>query len=297
MKFYRVYIELTNICGLACSFCPPKTLPNQTMSPTFFESILTQLQPYTKELAYHIVGDPLTLSNLKEYLDITEAKGFRVALTTSGYFLGKRDLKLLLHPAIKQVNISLNSYNKNSMPLSLEAYMAPIVELCKLKQTLRKEMFINLRVWNMDEAHSEKAFNQTLFTLLENAFNIPLHVKQIDEARPKSIRLEEKTLLHFDSYFEWPNLQANHQSEGTCQGLSSHFGILSSGIVVPCCLDKDGIIALGDLHVSPLKEILSASRTKAIQQGFKQGHAVELLCQKCAYKERFKENDDVSETL
>ncbi len=297
MKFYRVYIELTNICGLACSFCPPKILPNQTMSPKFFESILTQLQPYTKELAYHIVGDPLTLSNLKEYLDITEAKGFRVALTTSGYFLGKRDLKLLLHPAIKQVNISLNSYNKNSMPLSFEAYMAPIIELCKLKQAMRKEMFINLRVWNIDETHSEQAFNQTLFTLLEKTFKIPLHVKKIYDEKPQSLRLEEKTLLHFDSYFEWPNLQSNHQSEGTCQGLSSHFGILCSGVVVPCCLDKDGIMALGDLHVNSLKEILTSSRTKAIQEGFKQRLAIEKLCQKCTYKERFKENNNVTKNL
>ncbi|MDD3342415.1 MAG: radical SAM/SPASM domain-containing protein [Sulfurospirillaceae bacterium] len=295
MKFHRVYVELTNICGLSCSFCPPKTLPTQTMSLAFFETILIQLQPYTKELAYHIVGDPLTLSNLDAYLNLTYQYGFKVALTTSGYFLGKRDLNLLLHPTIQQVNISLNSYNKNSMPLSFEEYMRPILELCKLKQTMRKELFINLRIWNMDETQSEKNFNATLFSLLEKTFHIPLPLDAIYKERPKSIRLEEKTLLHFDNYFEWPSLDSHDYSEGTCQGLRSHFGILSNGVVVPCCLDKDGIIELGNLHVSSLDEILHFPRTNAIIRGFKAHKAVEILCQKCHYKDRFKkENDDHS---
>lgn len=287
MKFYRVYVELTNICGLKCSFCPPKTLPTQTMSIPFFEHVLNELKPYTKELAYHIVGDPLTLSNLETYLDLTCKQGFKVSLTTSGYFLGQRDLRILLHPAIKQINISLNSYNKNSMPLSFEAYMAPILELCKLKNEIQKEIFINLRIWNMDTKESEKAFNEMLFALLEKAFDVPLHVSTIYQNRPKSIRLAQKILLHFDDYFEWPNLDSSHQSEGTCQGLSSHFGILSSGKVVPCCLDKDGIIDLGDLHVSPLDKILNNERTQAIIKGFKRHEAREALCQKCRYKDRF----------
>lgn len=287
MKFYRVYVELTNICGLKCSFCPPKTLPNQTMSLDFFEHILQELKPYTKELAYHIVGDPLVLSNLKSYLTLTHHYGFKVCLTTSGYQLTHTDFTTLLHPAIKQINISLNSYHKNSMPISFETYMQPIVELCKTKNTQAKDIFINLRIWNMDEEQSEKSFNTTLFATLQNAFGTPLDVNEIYANRPKSIRLAEKILLHFDDYFEWPSLHVKHQSDGTCQGLSSHFGILSSGKVVPCCLDKDGIIELGDLHVSSLKEILNSSRTQTMLQGFKEHKAIEKLCQKCTYKERF----------
>ena len=289
MKFHRVYIELTNICGLQCSFCPPKIRPTNTMSLSFFEHVLEELRPFTKELAYHIVGDPLALSNLQAYLDATLQKGFRVSLTTSGYYLNKHSLSTFLHPVIKQINFSLNSYNKNHMSLSLEAYMKPILELCALKSQKRKELFINLRLWNIDEAQSEKAFNEQLFALFEKNFSIPLHVKDVYVQKPKSIRLDEKILLHFDTYFEWPSLHSAHLSHGSCQGMDSHFGILSDGTVVPCCLDKDGVIALGDLHVNRLDEILSSQRVEAIRKGFKAGCAVETLCQKCLYKERFKE--------
>lgn len=289
MKFHRVYVELTNICGLQCTFCPPKVRPTNTMSLSFFERILEELRPYTKELAYHIVGDPLALSNLEAYLNVTHQKGFRVSLTTSGYYLNKHVLPTFLHPAIKQINFSLNSYNKNQIPLPFEAYMKPILELCALKHEKRKELFINLRVWNMDEEQSEKAFNEQLFECFEKTFSIPLHVKEIYEQKPKSIRLDEKILLHFDNYFEWPSLLATHQSHGSCQGMDSHFGILADGTVVPCCLDKDGAIELGNLHVTTLDTILSSKRVKAIRKGFKVGCAVEILCQKCLYKERFKE--------
>jgi radical SAM protein with 4Fe4S-binding SPASM domain len=235
-------------------------------------------------------GDPLTLSNLQAYLDVTLKKHFKVMLTTSGYYLSKHDLRTLLHPAIKQVNISLNSYNKNSMPLSFEAYMEPIVALCRLKLETNRELFINLRLWNMDEKQSEKTFNEMLFNYLEKTFHIPLDITKIYEDKPRSIRLAEKVLLHFDSYFEWPSLASSRHTDGTCLGLSSHFGILSNGTVVPCCLDKDGIIALGNLHTHTLEHILNAPRTHAIIEGFKHHNAIETLCQKCEYKHRFKEN-------
>lgn len=290
MKFYRVYVELTNICGLACSFCPPKVLPTQSMSLPFFEHILDELKPYTKEIAYHMGGDPLTLSNLKEYLDITYKKKFKVMFTTSGYYLGKHDLNTLMHPAIKQINVSLNSYNKNNMPISFEAYMEPIIKLCELKLVHNKDLFINLRLWNMDEEHSENAFNEKLFAYVQNVFHTPLDAATIYKEKPRSIRLAEKTLLHFDTYFEWPSLSSTHHSQGTCLGLSSHVGILANGTVVPCCLDKDGVIALGDLHKNSLAEILNNARTQAMIEGFKHHQAVENLCQKCHYKQRFKES-------
>ena len=289
MKFYRVYVELTNICGLKCTFCPPQIIPTHTMSLEFFEHVLDELTPYTKEIAYHMGGDSLALSNLSAYLDLTCKKHLRGMITTSGYFLRKHDLHTLMHPALKQINISINSYNKNTMSLSFEEYMEPIIKLCAYKREHNPDLFINLRLWNMDDAQSERAFNEKLFVYLEKAFGVPLHVNTLYDEKPRSIRLAEKVLLHFDTYFEWPTLCSSESSEGTCLGLSSHFGILSNGVVVPCCLDKDGVMALGDLHVNTLKQILKTPKTHAIIEGFKHHKAVEALCQKCTYKHRFKE--------
>jgi len=287
MKFYRIYIEITNVCGLSCSFCPTKELPNREMSLDFFESIILQAKEYTKEIVCHVVGDPLTQSNLHEYLDIIHKYGLKAMLTTSGYFLKKHSYDTLFHPCVKQINISLNSFNKNDTSLTFEQYITPVLALCEAKLEREEELFINLRVWNLDEMMSERSFNDTLFEKLSSAFNTSLSLDTIYNERPKSIRLASKVLVHFDNYFQWPSLNNKTYGNGTCQGLQSHIAVLASGKVVPCCLDCDGIIELGDLQKNSLEAIVTSKRASDMLNGFKKGKAVEELCQKCSYKDRF----------
>ena len=289
MKFYRIYIELTNLCGLSCSFCPTKLQPSMKMDLPFFRSVISQARHYTGEIACHVMGDPLTQSNLSDYLDIIHKYGLQAILTTSGYFLKKHSLDTLFHPCVKQINISLNSYNKNDTAITFEQYIMPVLALCREKLKREEESFINLRVWNLDNRMSEKTFNSKLFTKLSDAFDTPLSLEEIYSVRPKTIRLGNKIRIHFDDYFEWPSLDNPVYGDGTCQGLQSHIGILADGRVVPCCLDGDGVIELGNLHESSLEEILQADRSVAMIEGFKKGKAVEELCQKCSYKERFSD--------
>jgi radical SAM protein with 4Fe4S-binding SPASM domain len=286
VKFHRAYIEITNICGLACSFCPPKEQPTQTMSLEFFESILDQLQEYTHEIALHVMGDPMVLSHLSDYLDIAEKYNFKVMITTSGFYLDEIRRQTLFHPTLRQVNISLNSFNKNSVFRSFEAYMEPILQLCDDKLALNKDFFINLRLWNLDETYSESTFNTKLFETLENHFSVDSLADMISGER-QSIRLASKVLLHFDRYFQWPSLQNEVVGDGYCHGLSKQIAILCDGRVIPCCLDGEGVIELGNLHETNLGKILSSKRAVAITQGFANGIAHEELCQKCSYKDRF----------
>lgn len=289
MKFHRAYIEITNVCGLACTFCPPKSQATQTMDLTFFESVLLQLRNYTDEIALHVMGDPMVLSNLRDYLDIAQKYKFKVLVTTSGFYLDSTRREALFHPSVRQVNISLNSFNKNSVSRTFEAYMEPILALCDEKLAGEKDFFINLRLWNLDETYSEQAFNEQLFRKLEHHFVLDegLILTSISGER-QSIRLASKILLHFDRYFEWPNLDNEVVGDGYCHGLSRQIAILSDGRVVPCCLDGDGVMELGNLREINLGKILTSERSCAMVMGFEKGLAIEELCQKCSYKERFR---------
>lgn len=282
MKFYRSYVEVTNICGLKCSFCPTKINPTTTMKLDFFEKVLCDLSPYTKEIALHVMGDPLVLNNIDEYLDIAYKHNFKVMITTSGYYLNNH--KNIFHPCLRQINISLNSFNKNALKCTFEEYMSGIFNLCKNRTD--NEIFINLRLWNLDERGSENSYNKQIFDKLEEFFKIEFP-KDIFDHPPKSFRLDKKILLHFDSYFEWPSLKNSHFSDGFCHGLSAQIAVLADGRVVPCCLDGDGIIDLGNLHDVSLKDILDTQKVKDIQNDFKNKIAREELCQKCSFKDRF----------
>lgn len=286
MNFFRAYVEITNLCGLACSFCPPKEQPNQTMTLPFFKTILEQLKPYTNEVALHVMGDPMILSNLKDYLDCAHSLEFKVMITTSGFYLDAARRSFLFHPSIRQVNISLNSFNKNSVSRTFEAYLEPILMLCDEKLAQDSNFFINLRLWNLDNMCSELDFNKKLFKVLEEHFGIDFISESISGER-QSMRLASKILLHFDRYFEWPSLQNTFHGDGYCHGLSKQIAILSDGRVVPCCLDSDGIMELGNLHATNLGKILTSKRSLDILDGFEKSLAVEELCQKCSYKDRF----------
>lgn len=289
MKFHRAYIEITNVCGLACSFCPPKEQPTQTMSLSFFESVLIQLEDYTHDIALHVMGDPMVLSNLSDYLDIAHRLNFSVMITTSGFYLDLPRRSMLAHPCIKQVNVSLNSFNKNSVSRSFKAYMENILALCDEKLLQTREFFINLRLWNLDEACSEEMFNEELFALLENHFSLEEGmIRDSMSGERQSLRLASKILLHFDRYFQWPALTNEISGDGYCHGLSKQIAVLADGRVVPCCLDGEGIIELGNLHATNLGKILASQRAYSIIDGFKKGKAVEELCQKCSYKQRFE---------
>jgi radical SAM protein with 4Fe4S-binding SPASM domain len=285
-QFHRIHVEITNICGLACSFCPPKSQAPKSMALSFFEDVLVQLRSHTKTLALHVMGDPLTLSTLHTYLECALKYGFEVELTTSGYYLKNHSLQTLFHPCVRQLNISLNAFNKNSLGISFEEYMQHVLYVSDEKLANYPKPFINLRLWNLDGQQSEQNYNTKIFELLGSHFEVEVNDKNLDGSR-EALRLASKVLLHFDSYFEWPTLSSSHMSHGKCYGLKAHIAILADGRVVPCCLDGDGVIELGNLHEKSLEEILHSKRAVDIKEGFVKGIAVEDLCQKCSYKDRF----------
>ncbi len=258
------------------------------MSTSLFEKINQEAKAYTNELAYHVVGDPLVVMNLSDYLDISEKNDLKVNITTTANNLKKEMFEVLLHPALKQVNFSLNSYNANSHKKSLDEYLKPIFDYLKFAIQHNQQHFINLRIWNLDDEKSAKAFNQAVFDYANKLFNTQMDIDDIYEKRPKNIRIASKLFFNFDDYFEWPSLDGDFVSnEGFCYGLDSHFSILASGKVTPCCLDKDGVIDLGDLNEKTLEEVLNSKRVKEIQKGFKNNRVVEELCKHCSYRIRF----------
>lgn len=291
-KFKKVHIELTNICNLKCTFCPPKLFPSKTMDLKFFDRLNSEVKEFTNELAYHIVGDPLVLTNLNDYLEISKKHSLKVNITTTANNISQKHYKALENSTIKQINFSLNSYNANSHKKTLEEYLNPIFDFVKYAQSINHEYFINFRIWNLDDEKSAKEFNKKVFEAINEKFSISLNIDEIYKDKPKNIRIDRKLFINFDEYFVWPSLKNNFvSSSGFCYGLNSHFGILANGIVVPCCLDLDASINLGNVHENSLKEILNNKRAKNMINGFKNNILVEELCQKCEYRIRFDKKE------
>jgi len=285
-KMQKVYIELTSKCGLSCDFCPSASRATSSMDLALFAKTNAQLKEYTNDIAYHVVGDPLLVPNLAEYLDISHQNGLHVHITTAGYYLKPSHAEELNHPAIKQINFSLNSYRGNSLPISLDEYLQKIADFTLAFRAINAKAFINYRLWNKEEDNSQQSYNTEVIEMM--FAKLDAQTPSTQEYSKNRLRVIPKVLFNFDSLFEWPSLDAAFVSDkGTCHGLSKQMAILSSGEVVPCCFDYEAVINLGNVKEESLKKILSATKSQNIIESFKSGIISEELCKRCAYRTKF----------
>lgn len=288
MKFKKVFIEITNICGLQCSFCPEKILSPLTMSLPDFDRLCAQVKSFTNEIAMHVMGDPFVVSNLEQYILVAAKHNLFVNLTTSGFYLKNHNFEKFLLSNIKQINFSLNSFNANNSQISFDEYIDCILDFCSFKLKNNCNFFINLRLWNIGESNFDKEYNNSIALKINKFFGVDVNFDELTNTK-NSIRIAPKILIATDEYFQWPSLQGEENSDGFCLGLKSHFAILSNQDVVPCCLDKNGTIKLGNLKTQTMEEILSSKKVNSIRSSFEQHLCVEELCKKCTYKNKFKE--------
>jgi hypothetical protein len=243
--------------------------------------------PLTDQVTLHLMGDPLVHPKLSEFIDTCERYEVPIFLVTNGVLLNSVKEEQLLRKPIRQVNFSLHSFHDNYGDKDPTIYLNKIFKFTERAFTERPDLFINYRLWNLDEPLGTGLQNRSMLDRVNTQFQFAFN-NDIDVRRKKSVRIQNKLHLHFDTEFTWPSVDLPVLGErGTCYGLSSHFGILADGTVVPCCLDKEGKIPLGNVKEQAILEILDNERSKKIMQGFRDNKLVENLCQRCQYITRF----------
>lgn len=286
-KFHKVHIEISNICNLQCSFCPEVIRDKKLMDVDLFRDIIAQVAPLAEQVAFHLMGDPLVHPKLAELTALCHDHGVPIFLVTNGVLLREKQAGLLLHPAFRQVNFSLHSFHDNFPGQDPTAYLERIFAYTERAFTERPDLYINYRLWNLEDPRGTGAKNRDMLRRIEERFAVTVN-PGADARIHKSRRLKNRLYLHMDTEFTWPAMDLPVIGErGTCHGLSTHFGVLVDGTVVPCCLDKEGNIPLGRVQERPIAEILAEPRAQAILKGFRERRLVEGLCRRCQYIERF----------
>lgn len=260
------------------------------MSLPVFTAIIRAVKPFTDYLYFHVKGEPLLHPELGEMLDCCAEHGFKVNLTTNGTLIGAVGLQLLEKPALRAIHFSLHSFEGTGVAsLSQDEYLREIIEFTR-KAVGERELIISLRFWNLDPTSPDTALqakNRDILAIIEKAFAVPGQI--VEAVVPgKGIKLAPNLYLNFDHQFRWPDLADPGETErGFCHALRNQVAILVDGTVVPCCLDGEGIIALGNVLEQDFGRIISGDRARKLYEGFTRKVAVEPLCRKCRYKERF----------
>lgn len=277
-KFHHIYIEILNYCQFNCSFCPKTTRDSQAMKLEQFEHILQEIKPYTSLIYLHVLGEPLLHPQLEKFLHLAKMYEFKVNITTNGALLNKQSEILLNSGVLSKINISLHSMEDSGQAqLDTSTYLENIFAFTA--QAIQNNISVIYRLWDTNKQQD------TILSKLQEKYP---DVCLTNTVSPQNgIRLEYRVFLHQENQFTWPIQSSDTLNEGYCLGLKSHLAILVDGTVVPCCLDSEGRIALGNIHQEAMSDILAKPRTQAIIKGFQKHKAVEPLCKTCTYKARF----------
>ena len=274
--YSRVYVEITTLCNRNCTFCPGTKRAPKRLSMEEFQEIIQKLKGVTKYLYLHVMGEPLTHPLLPEFIRHATQEGFWVSVTTNGTLLEKRAEELLASGVYK-INISVHSFEEGSNE-DYQNYIFSCMEFADKASTAG--ILTVLRLWNKGY---DEGRNINTLKLLQEYF-----AGEEWKEGGKGSRIRNKLHLEYGERFEWPDIEKEEMGDEVyCYGLKDHFAVLCDGSVVPCCLDREGEITLGNIFSDDLSKILSCDRAEQMRQGFQCRKATEELCRKCGYARRF----------
>lgn len=274
--YSRVYVEITNICNMSCSFCHGHSRAPRQMSRDEFALVLRKVRGLCRYIYFHLMGEPLLHPDLPLFIKQAAEQGLLPVITTNGTLVQKRKNELIAS-GVHKVSISLHSFEGGNKRAH-EKYLAEVADFAE--EASVSGIIVVLRLWN---SGADDKLNGAVLDFLRSRID--------GEWTPntKGIRIHDKLHLEWGDRFEWPDKEAPVQDGDVfCYGLRDHFGILCDGTVVPCCLDSDGMINLGNVFESNIEGILSSPRAAAMKKGFDCREATEALCKRCGYAQRFK---------
>ena len=295
-KYKKVYIEITNICNLNCSFCPGHKRIAKQMSAKDFATVLDKTHHIGENFYLHLMGEPTAHSEFEQILEICNSYGIRPNITTNGTLLGKK-ADIILQKDVRNVSISLHSFEANDLDKSLQSYLGDITDFCK--KALGSKTVVELRLWNMsrESLMDTDSFNFKITEFLRQNLCLDYDIYDkinetfftMEQNRKKNFRLKENIFLGMSEQFSWPDVDSspNEVCKGFCYGLRNQIAILADGSVVPCCLDSNGVMNLGNIFEDSIENIANSPRAKRIYDGFTNHRAVEPLCQSCGYMKKY----------
>ena len=283
-RFKRIYIEITNACNLDCSFCPKHSRKIEFMTPEVFRDILKEVSPYSGHIYFHVMGEPLMHPDIDVFLDMCQEYGCKANITTNGILIKDVKDKVASKPALRMMNFSMHILDENMEEKKINAYLDEVFSFTNAAVAAKPDFITCLRLWNQDGL-SQK--NRHIIERVEEKLDLPKSIQNIP-VKGNGIKLTNNIYINQASEFDWPDRKIDDISEnGFCLGMRDQIAILVDGTVVPCCLDSEGTIALGNIKEIDFLSIIEGKRATDLYNGFSERKAVEPLCRKCGYRKRF----------
>lgn len=310
----NLFIEITNNCNFNCTFCPNSIMKRDRglMESELFFKIIDEI--YEKKMSanvhFHLMGEPFLHPKVGEFIKYCGEKEVNIGLISNISLLEKVNIKEILK-FVGHLEISLQSFDDESFAsrkatrLTFEEYITSIKNLIEMKLSAKSKTVLNITMIE-NSKNSVKNFkddskfidsNKRLqyffdthwhefFVHMEQKYGTPY--TKIDNLNFKNFNHEFLPGVIFNTrcVITWGNTMCKTNKiipaiRAKCNALHQQLGILWNGDVVPCCLDYDGNVKLGNVQNQSLEDVINSEYYKSMKASFKTGKLLHTYCKKC----------------
>lgn len=262
-------IEVTSACNLKCDFCAT-TFRGKTIKKGFisFEIIKKIIDEGADNdlfgVKFNIRGEPLLHPQIHEFVKYAKQKNLiDVYFNTNAILLGEDVAKKLIDSGLDRLSISFEGYTKSvyekyRIGANYEKVLSNIENIQSLKRKLGVE-------------HPKVRIQTVMLPELEETF---------DEY--KKFWAERVDEVGFLDYKEMKIKKRNIKYPWACPQIWQRMAIWWNGTILPCNHDDDGLLVLGNVRTSTIKEVWNSNKLNNIREMHKKGNAHEIqACDGC----------------
>ena len=303
----RCYLEVTSDCNYRCAWCvhPRLKRPKRHIGWDLACEALRQIREHeiARNLYLNFIGEPLLYPRLFELVQRARRLGLPVHLITNGSLLDRERLEAIGAAGLASIKVSHVGSADGSVPPP-EAASAGLTGLIRALRGTNTRVGVVLMTSLPDLPRGIPGL-RTLCTAAELDRTVArvhalasqaVEVTPLEEVRRRltdidwrwwnaAIALNQTLFLEIRPMLDWGNalgpaglVPATH---GSCGALRDKVGILESGDVVPCCVDYEGEMTLGNLRERPLVEILESPLARRLRESFARQEVVLPKCATC----------------
>lgn len=288
-----VSIEPTTSCNLRCPECPSGlrsfTRPTGMLRRELFTSVIDQLAPTLNYLTFYFQGEPYLHPDFLNMVQYASGRGIYTATSTNGHYLRDDTARATVESGLDRLIISVDGTTQETY----ESY--------RIGGNLEKVLEGAARIVH----HKKKLRARTPHVVFQFLVVKP-NEHQIDDmhALARKIGVDElvlKTAQIYDFENGSPLIpdqdrysRYRRTADGTykiksrllneCWRMWQGCVITWDGKVLPCCFDKDGAYAMGDLRSASFRDIWFGEKYNDFRAALFRSRGEIEMCTNCTSK-------------
>lgn len=258
-KPFRLWLEPTNYCNLACPMCANQLIPPETkgyMKIELYRKVIDEARDFVYDINLFLGGEALLHKDLVTMIEYARANSIKVRLNTNATLLTSEKPEALIKAGLDHITFSFDGYEKETyekirVNAKFDKTLANILNFLEKKRMLGlKKPYTVLQVIEFPSL-SKDSMDVQRKKFLKQFEGLPVN---------RFVRIQPH---NWGGKYQ-DGCAEDYRPRGSkyvfCTFPWYSMNILWDGRVVPCCVDMKGEHVLGNVSTESLLDIWNGTK-------------------------------------